>query len=123
MGYALDITAEKMVHALCEAVLLKSRLVIPPDHPESVILRDLVEDLAGALGAYAGLPEDGVPGQYTLVRLIYDIHRCTETWHVGRAFTRSPELQRWAFHPYLSITDMNKLEEWKSRPAEGTKTP
>jgi hypothetical protein len=123
MGYALDLTAEKMVHALCEAVLLKSRLVLPPDRPESVILRDLVEDLAGALGIYAGLPEDGELGRYDLVKFVYDVHRCTDTWHVARVFSKCAELQRWAFHPYFSITDMHKLEEWKARPAEGPKAP
>ena len=102
---------------------LKSRLVIPPDHPESVLLRDLLEDLAGALGTYAGLPEDGGPGQYTVVRFTLRHPPVHGDLARGRVFTRTPELQRWALHPYLSITDMHKLEEWKSRSAEGTRTP
>lgn len=119
MRYALDAVAEKLIHALCEAVLLKIRLGLPPDRPESVIVRDIIEDLAGALGAYAGLAADGEGGTYDLVRFVYDIHRCSETWHVGRVLTRSPELSRFAFHPYLSMSDMHKLESWKAQTPGG----
>jgi hypothetical protein len=123
VGYALDATAQKMVHALCEVVLLRSRLGLPPARPESVIVRDLLEDIAGAFGLYAGLPEDAPGDGYDTVKFVYEIHRCTETWHVGRALSRCPELSRFAFHPYLSITDMNKLEEWKAGGAEAAKGP
>jgi hypothetical protein len=120
MKYTLDTTAEKLVHALCEAILLKARLAIAPDHPESVILRDLLEDLAGALALYAGLPEDGPPGRYTAVKFTYDVHRCADTWHVARVFTKCLELQRWGIHPYFSITDMHKLDAWR---AANTQSP
>jgi hypothetical protein len=115
MGYALDVTAEKMIHALCEAVVLRDRLKLPPGQPEAVLVRDLVEDLAGALGAYAGLPQDGDSTRYGLVKLVWDLHRCTETWHVARVFSRIPELERFTVHPYFSITDMHTLEEWRAK--------
>ena len=115
VGYALDQTAEKMIHALCEAVVLRARLGLPPDKPEAVLVRDLVEDLAGALAAYAGLPQDGDATRYGLVKLVWDLHRCTETWHVAKVFSRIPELQRFTIHPYFSITDMRAVEEWSAK--------
>lgn len=114
MGYALDLTAEKMIHALCEAVVLRDRLRLPSEHPDSVLVRDLVEDLAGALAAYAGLPAEADPTHCGLAKFVWDLHRCTETWHVARVFSGIPELQRFTVHPYFSITDMRALDGWRA---------
>lgn len=115
MGYALDLTAEKIIHALCEAVVLRVRLRLPPGEPEAVLVRDLVEDLAGALSAYAGVPQDGDGARDGLAKFVWDLHRCTETWHVAKVLSRIPELRRFTIHPYFSITDMRAVEEWRAK--------
>lgn len=115
MGYALDQTAEKIIHALCEAVVLRVRLRLPPGEPEAVLVRDLVEDLAGALAAHAGVPQDGDGSRDSHAKFVWDLHRCTETWHVAKVFSRIPQLQRFTIHPYFSITDMRAVEEWRAK--------
>ena len=117
MRYVLDITAEKMVHALCEAVALRKRLGLAPNRPEAGVLGDLLDDLVQAVGTYGGIPPESSPGRPGLDRLVWDIHLCHESWHVARAFLKFEELRRFTFHPYFSMADMKALEEWQAKKA------
>ena len=112
MHYRLDPSIESLVHALCEAVLLKGRLALVPHSAESMILRDMMEDLSRGIGLRCGLPQDAAPGQASLTQLVWEIHRCTETWHVARAFHKMPPLDAYLMSPYFSQGDLKHLENW-----------
>jgi len=112
MHYRLDPSIESLVHALCEAVLLKSRLVLVPHAAEAIILRDMMEDLTRGIGLRCGLPQDASPGEASLTQLIWEIHRCTETWHVARVFHKMPALSVYLMSPYFSARDLKQLEDW-----------
>ena len=117
MRYVLDITAEKLVHALCEAVALRKRLCLAPDLPEARMLGDLMDDLVQAVGIYGGMPPESSQGRPGLERLVWDIHLCDESWQVARAFLKFEELRQFAFHPYFSMADMKALDEWQAKKA------
>jgi hypothetical protein len=123
MRYVLDSTAEKMVHALCEAVALRKRLGLAPDRPEAGVLGDLLDDLVQAVGLYGGVLPESSPGRPGLDRLVWDIHLCQESWHVARAFLKFEELRKFAFHPYFSMADMKALDEWQAQKAASQAGP
>ena len=108
MGYTLDKTAENLVHALCELIVLKKRLALDPNGPEAVILHDLAEDLAAGLGRYCGLREAGADGHDPLAKFVWDIQRCGETWRLARVMRRTPGMERLLMAPYFSQADLQR---------------
>jgi hypothetical protein len=108
MAYTLDRTAENLVHALCELIVLKERLALDPNCAEAVILHDLAEDLAAGLGRHCGLTESTSGGHDPLAKFVWDVQRCTQTWKLARIFRRTPGLERLLMAPYFSQGDLQR---------------
>ena len=111
MGYALDQAAEHLIHALCEAVVLKRRLAPAPDSREAIICHDLIEDLASGLGRHCGISDQRVEGSEALGRFIWNVLRCSETWHIARVFQKTPGMEAYLMAPYFSSGDLQKAQE------------
>jgi hypothetical protein len=110
MRYTLDQVAEKLIHALCEAVVLRHRLALKPDSMEATILNDVIEDLATGLGLHINLPVEREPVVGSLQHFVHAVRRCQTPRHVATAFQGIPALAPFLIAPYFSQTDLHALE-------------
>lgn len=110
MKYTLDQVAENLIHALCEAVLLRRRASEDAQSIEAAIAKDVIHDLATGLGLYFNLPAEGeTPG--SLHHFVRAIHFCTSTDEVMRVFQGIPALSGYLMPPYFSKADLRLLEQ------------
>ena len=109
MGYTLDQVAEQFIHALCEVIVFKEKLLLEQDCPESVILNDAIEDLAKGIGLYCGLESQGDAAGGELKEFVKSIRNCTGTLQVAQVFKRTPRLLGYLMAPYFSQTLLQRL--------------
>lgn len=109
MKYTLDQAAEKLIHALCEVVVLRSRLNLEPGSVQATILDDVIEDLATGLGIHLSLPSEPEPAIGSLQHFVHAIRRCQTTRHVVSVFQDIPALTAYLVSPYFSLTDLQAL--------------
>ena len=110
MKYTLDQEAESLIHALCEVMLLKRKLFLIPGSSESVIIHDILEDLATGIGRHAHLSEDAAGGISPIARFVLDVSRCGDIWQVARACKHSPPMDAYLMVPYFAAKDLATLE-------------
>ena len=106
MGYRLDVVAENLIHALCELLVLRQRLLLDPDSPEAAILDDVVHDLAKGVGLHGGLAEDRGGGEDSLGRFVERVTNCLTSRHVAKVFREFPALSPFLIAPYFSPSDL-----------------
>lgn len=110
MKYTLDQEAESLIHALCEVMLLKRKLFLIPGSSESMIIHDIIEDLARGIARHGHLSEDESGGVSPMARFALDVSRCGDIWQVARAFKHSPPLDAYLMVPYFTAKDLATLE-------------
>ena len=109
MGYTLDQVAEKFIHALCELIVFRDKLLLDQECAEAIILNDAVEDLALGLGLYCGLETHGDAAGGDLKEFVKSVKNCANTIQVAQVFKRTPRLAGYLMAPYFSQTDLHRL--------------
>jgi hypothetical protein len=107
MGYRLDLVAENLIHALCEFIVLRQRLLLAPETAEAAIEDDVLHDLARGLGLYCGLAEEAGDGPDSVSRFIGRVSNCLTTRHLVKVFREFPKLEPFLMAPYFSPSDLH----------------
>lgn len=110
MRYTLDQIAEQLIHALCELVVVRDKLLLDPECSEAVILNDAIEDLARGLGLHCGIQGQQDPSGGELKQFVLAVRECTCTLHVVQLFKRTPSLAPFLTPPYFSQSDLQRAE-------------
>jgi hypothetical protein len=91
-------------------MLLKRKLFLIPGSSESMIIHDIIEDLARGIARHGHLSEDESGGVSPMARFALDVSRCGDIWQVARAFKHSPPLDAYLMVPYFTAKDLATLE-------------
>lgn len=110
MGYTLDQVAEKWIHALCEIIVFKERILVDADSTEGIILHDVIEDMAWGLAFHFGLSSAEEEGGSEAKRFVRSVHNCTSTVQLAQLFKRHPKLGLYLISPYFSMGDLARLQ-------------
>jgi hypothetical protein len=105
MGYTLDLTVEKFLHALQELVILRRRTAmanIEQESPELTILNDVILDLGEGIARYLAHAEPG--------RMAKEIAACHFTYDIPKVFKKEGFFA-FLCPPYFSQKDLEHLQE------------
>lgn len=100
MGYTLDLTMEKLLHALQELIIVRRRMTmanIEDEPPEMTILNDAVLDLAEGIARYLSHPDPA--------RMARELSACHFTYDLPKVF-RKEGFATYLAPPYFSQKDL-----------------
>jgi hypothetical protein len=111
MGYTLDQVAEKSIHAICELIVFKERILLDAESSEGIILHDVIQDLATGFAFYTGLStvDEGAGSEFK--QFVRTVHECTTTTQLAALFKRIPKLNAYLMAPYFSLGDLARIEK------------
>jgi hypothetical protein len=104
MSYTLDMTMEKLLHALQELIILRRRTAmanIDQECPELTILNDTILDLGEGIARYLAHAEPQ--------RMAKDIAACHFTYDIPKVFKKEGFFA-FLCPPYFSQKDLEQLQ-------------
>lgn len=105
MKYTLDLTMEKLLHALQELIIFRRKFqeqTVDSEITELAILNDIIVDLSEGIGNYISHPN---PKQFAKEAV-----SCRYTWELAKMFQKEG-LHQFLCPPYFSNKDLEKLSQ------------
>ncbi|MCX7830099.1 MAG: hypothetical protein N2445_03440 [Acidobacteria bacterium] len=105
MKYTLDLTMEKLLHALQELIIFRRKFedeTVDNEITELAILGDIIVDLAEGIGNYVSHPN---PKEFAK-----EASSCRFAWEIAQLFKKEG-FHQFLCPPYFSNKDLEKLSQ------------
>lgn len=103
MRWTLDLTMEKLLHALQELIILKRKIINETLDSESIkiaILDDIISDLAEGIAHYLSHTN---PKEFSK-----EVLKCHFSWDLAKIFKEN-KYEKYLSPPYFSNQDLEKI--------------